>query len=157
MRQVQAVHKATQSGVWFGSTDAPPAHERSALCLSGVLVCVARCLRASVNRNACNGHVNSRLDGVRKRNRLTAASSGGNAPFAILWRPGLRTRLFTLFDPSDVAAKSFAHSSSVATCPSWSEKNLWRRTVLMRSSWCVVYQPSRSWQRCQNRVANRCA
>jgi len=43
-------------------------------------------------------------------------------------------------------ARRFLHSSSVAGCPSRTEKNLCRRIDLMRSNECEVYHPSRSYE-----------
>ena len=80
------------------------------------------------------------------RTELTAASSGGRAPFAILCFPNLSRcvgRGGSLFVPSCGTSRA-SHSSRLATCPPRSEKNLCRSTVLIRSKPCVEYHPSRS-------------
>ena len=77
---------------------------------------------------------------------LTAASSGGSAPLAMLCFPNLslcRCLCGSLSVPS-CGTSSASHSSCVATCPRRSEKNLCRSTVLIRSRAWVVYHPSRS-------------
>ena len=85
---------------------------------------------------------------TKHRSRLpTAASSGLNAPFAMLCLPALS--LWLLFETVDFADPSLVtssarHSSSVAGWPSRREKNLCRRTVFMRSNACELYHPSRS-------------
>ena len=68
----------------------------------------------------------------RKR---TAASSGLKAPFAILCFPARSRwlRVADIFTEPSFAASRLRHSSSVATWPSSSEKNLCRRTILIRS------------------------
>jgi hypothetical protein len=79
------------------------------------------------------------------RDGPTAASSTGIAPFAILCLPslGLLANGLIAFVPS-CCSRSLRHSSSVATYPSSSAKNLCRRIALMRSRARLVNQPSRS-------------
>jgi hypothetical protein len=100
--------------------------------------------RSSVarSRNAWN---TGKLESEVNRNRYTAASSTGIAPFAILCLPsrGLLANGLIAFVPS-CWSRSFRHSSSVATYPSSSAKNLCRSTALMRSRARLVNQPSRS-------------
>jgi hypothetical protein len=85
-------------------------------------------------------------DNNKPAKERTAASSGLNAPFAILCLPGLNFLLRTavaLFDAGSTTSRA-SHSSSVGMCPSSKEKNLCRRTVLIRSKACAEYHPSRS-------------
>lgn len=79
------------------------------------------------------------------KTKRTAASSGLNAPLAMLCLPcfNLPLEVCDRVVPS-VATSKASHSSSVGECPSSSEKNLCRSTILMRSKPWVVYQPSRS-------------
>ena len=80
-----------------------------------------------------------------KMRSLTAASSGRNAPFAMLCFPGrtLCADLEGSLSPS-VGVSKASHSSLVATWPHKREKNLWRKIVLILSKPCAVYQPSLS-------------
>lgn len=73
---------------------------------------------------------------------LTACSSGGNAPFALLCLRVLRyVKADLLLPDSCFASKSLWHSASVGICPSSREKNLWRRMILMFSNWGCRYHP----------------
>jgi len=100
--------------------------------------------RSSVARSR-NAWSTSQRESEVSRDRFTAASSTGIAPFAILCLPsrGLLANGLTAFVPS-CCSRSLRHSSSVATYPSSSAKNLYRSTVLMRSRARLVNQPSRS-------------
>ena len=68
-----------------------------------------------------------------------------------------RTRCVILVGSLSVPScgtSNVSHSSSVATCPASNEKNLWRRTNLMRSNAWVVNHPSRS---CEGKIELMCA
>jgi len=95
---------------------------------------------------AMPGTAVSRRVGVGS-DRYTAASSTGIAPFAILCLPGrgLLANGRIAFVPS-CWSRNLRHSSSVATYPSSSAKNLCRSTALIRSRARLVNQPSRSWK-----------
>lgn len=86
----------------------------------------------------------------------TAASSGRKAPLAMLCLPyfSLLTRrvVCVFFWPPPCSSRA-SHSSWVATYPWSSEKNLWRKTVLILSRACVLYHPSRS---CTNSSSYQC-
>lgn len=80
--------------------------------------------------------------------KLTAASSGLNAPFAILCFPGLSFLLLIGLFVSGLTVSNASHSASVGMWPSNTAKNLCRRTILIRSKACAEYQPSRSCFAC---------
>jgi hypothetical protein len=101
--------------------------------------------RSSVARNP-NAWNTSKLESDVSRNEYTAASSTGTAPFAILCLPGcglLANGLIALVPP---CSRSLRHSSSVATHPSRSTKNLCRTCngALMRSRAWLLNQSSHS-------------
>jgi hypothetical protein len=100
--------------------------------------------RSSVARSRNAWSASQQESGV-SRDRSTAASSTGIAPFAILCLPSrglLKNGLIAFVPPC--CSRSLRHSSSVATYPSSSAKNLCRSTALMRSRARLVNQPSRS-------------
>jgi hypothetical protein len=93
-----------------------------------------QCLETLVSRTVMNSGA-----------KPTAASSTGIAPFAMLCLPGrglLENGRIT-FVPF-CCSRSLRHSSSVATYPSSSAKNLCRSTVLIRSRARLLNHPSRS-------------
>ena len=100
--------------------------------------------RSSVARSRNAWNTSERESDVG-RDGPTAASSTGIAPFAMLCLPsrGLLPNGLIAFVPS-CCSRSLRHSSSVATYPSSSAKNLFRSTALMRSRVRPVNQPSRS-------------